>query len=346
MYTNVFYCKDEKCFLIDDIFKLPYVLDVDENEIDPRRYEIYGFLNRFGTVENQIYKIIEKDSELFIGYLMPMISMLSSDHDCVNQKFFLIFASNCFIKLIKEDAGIKGINDEIIEIEKKYNDNLILLIIDKSRICNIDNFDIKNYFMCLYKYGYYLVDSVDDFKSYKETVNEKIKLPEKNLKIQSVCKYFKEEEYIFRLPQKLNTDNYVLKFFYLYQVVEIIIEKILKRELRKFGENYNEALSGYEISKEVHTIASEDERINRLFSDEYKIGDFSKLNLKNECNNLIESLQIPKYPSASSALYAVRNNLVHNLRVISNEHYEHLKGIVDAFEDFIHDILYSYKEAE
>lgn len=347
MSSDIVYSREQSCFILGDDLMFPYVLSVPEDiELKPELYTIYGFLNKYGTVENRIYKVIERGHDEFIGYILPLLALFSNEHDWADQKFFLTFAANSYIKLIKENIGIEGISTEIsIDILNKFNDNLIILILDKERISST-NFNINQYYMSLYKYGYYRVENIDEFKTYEcDNNNNRVVWPDKNLKIEPICSQFADEAYILTLPKRLNNKNGILKFFYLYQVIEVIIEKILKRELKKISDNYENASSGYDLSRQIYSVVEEQERIQKLFSDEYKVGDFTKTNLRNECNTLIEMLKTTKVKSnASTALYSIRNTLVHNLRLINEDHMENLNRIIEEFEEFIQDILFNYKE--
>lgn len=113
--------------------------------------------------ESAIFQVYEKtleDKEGRIGWIFPLHSILSSDHDYANNEHFLVYANAAFRKLLYGEGQAleaKSLNyaaGRTYSLSDFYPDNAIILIVYKKDIAKLKDFDLTDYLPSIYSNGY------------------------------------------------------------------------------------------------------------------------------------------------------------------------------------------------
>ncbi len=384
MEYRVTFSTEDNTFLLEnnkEQFNIEYVLK-PYTDYNPDDYLVYGFLNKYGYAENDIFQVVEKNLKRSengngrIGWIFPLQALISNEHDFAGNEHFLKYAFVAFLKLLKADDNIitnEAINEtnEINSLRDLYIDDLIILILSKSAIFKIKEFELKDYLISLYEYGFYIINSIDDFKSYAEVAYEDdFVKPKEKIHINPVCSYLKGYDYIYILLKELIYEkHYLVKFHLLYQVIELMIERVLKEEVKRevirLNEDIKYEIKAHDVLEKMQKISTEKTRVSLLFNGTYKSGDIMKKELRDSCNNLLVEILKQKISDGEvkvkeeeiettlatvlkndvgDALYKVRNFLVHNYRSLKSDYVQIMKTINNEFEKVILDFMFSYKE--
>ena len=352
--------KDFSFLIVDEDLNLincPYLFtdkDIDGNILNVNLWAnfIIKIVHKKGVPENEIRNIYVKENnpdgnltDKRIGWIIPFSSLISKDHDYADNIHFGYYAFYAYVYLLNNEKVIaslktgKSFKETINElfIEKKDS---VIFIVEKENVKELQN--LECYEISMYQYGYY--------REYYR-VNPNCTLPksqnEVHLKKTSDI-FFSENEYredyiklfIYELYFELNPK---IRFFMLYQMIEILIDDIMINQLQKLIDDYKTgkvATRGLDTSIKANTELS---RINKMIK-------LSKLNIDNykplhyECNNYLikkghDSVSFP------DSLYHFRNMMVHRFRSILDEEMI-INKINDLIEIFLFDILINYKREQ
>lgn len=303
---------------------------IKDDEYDLNNFELY-ILNNQKCVENSIFQVYEKTKSKRIGWIFTVQSLVSNEHKEANNKYFLKYAYVAMEILIRRIESIE-FNDDIYEIDDFYNSESVILIIDKGNISDIEDFKIENYIPYLYKYGY-CFNGNNDLPYFTQV--------EERLNLHSISPILKEENYIIELFKNFlgNEASYLLKFYLLYQVIELILEKIFDKEFKDIvhGLSSNDK-SLFDTKETLSTIANEKYRIKKLFTN-YSKNIEALEELKIRCNLLLEKKGKKKYTTGAESLYSVRNLLVHLSRIVNDNDKELINEINMYFEICIIELI-------
>jgi hypothetical protein len=164
--------------------------------------------------------------------------------------------------------------------------------------------------------------------------------------IKSISKELLDNTYINELFSGLLLErHHLVKFHLLYQVIEMLIERIFNREFSEIITKYNPSGNLFEMKEKLNSLANEKDRVRKLFSSEYLKQLVSGNDLKNKCNELLVKFESKGIKNAEhSALYSVRSLIVHNYRQLSNKERELVEAINDEFENVLFEIISHYNE--
>lgn len=336
---EVIFDESSSCFLLkgdseEDIQgQIYYPLDIDQsfNESD---YEIHFFYNN-KFVENDIYQVYERSAAMRVGWVFPLQALLSNQHVYATNAYFLKYAFVAYKKLIFENHTNVLIPD--FNVEETYSlkdfydiEETLVMILSKTNIVSIVDFDINNYVPHLYSEGYYFSKG-----HYKSPISNE----GRRLYIESISEHVKNDHFITPLFKEilLREDHHLVKFYLLYQVIELLIEKIFDMELSKLITDLSShSKTLFQIKENLSDIAKEKERIQKLFTVYTSDNDnISKRTLMNLCNAFLDRMGRKQAISSPHALYGVRNFLVHEYRSIPVSDHYLIDDINDVFEKVI-----------
>ena len=354
---------------------IDYVLTIyrDNNNNTDHKHEDYSLfiLKSFElNKENDIFQVYEKVADLRIGWIFPIQALVSNKHGCAENEHFLKYDYVAFYKLLLNQEDYSHFTPSIEQIEDYkltdfYGDNIIILILFKTNIQKIANFNIDNYLASLYSHSYYYCEPTENIKKINtcqptEDLNE-IK-NRANLKssgntkliLQRSSKYLQGESYIDRLFKSLlkTEEHHLVRFYLLYQVIELMIQIVFERkildEINKFNNNADKNIRKFK--EKIDNISTEKTRVSILINDYVKINN---PNLLISCNELIklfndddsnEKDDISKKQDLGGALYKVRCLIVHHFRKLPDKILEEkLREINKEFENIIIKIILDYE---
>jgi hypothetical protein len=329
----------------DESFSIDYLPELHK-DYAPSDYELVLLYNDFLNAENDIFQV--KVDGLRIGWIASIQALQSAEHKCSNNPHFLKYSYVGYQKLLlpeNDEQQIIPKTSEVHELTNFYYDSTIVLILCNANTVKVQDFTIDSFLPSLAKYGYYAaVGPPHPVRSVYQEIQEYY-LDFRGNKVLSLFQISRKnqgEDFISELYGKLLYKNthHLVKFHLLYQVVELLIDRIFASSFDSNIELFqNGDMSRFDLKDKISSILSEKERIDTLINncgvDAVVIED-----LHNECNNLLRKIESEKN-SLSKSLYRVRNNIVHSYRTFSNkdEYIKHIQMINFRFELFVSRVL-------
>lgn len=330
--------------------RLPYYLEINR-EFNPDDYILFLLFHN-NLPENAIFQLYEKDINDRIGWIFPINALISSNHDYKDNIHFLKMAYVSCINLAKGEICnnnqsnlIKLPNQNAAGLFDFFHQQTVIVILHKNTIQKILNFNFYNYLPCLYTFGYTLTfnpekkvhqSKLSEFYEEGESIRKRITLIPISIQI-------RDETFINKLfTEWLDSEHHkVMRFYLLYQVVELLIRRVFKHKFQKTISVINPDKDDlFEVNKKIQELTSEKKRINCLISD------YSGVN-SNELKDLcVQFLNNTDYEESGlgDLIYSIRSFLVHNYRELT----ENQKNLIDDinywFENLIIKILLNYKE--
>ena len=337
--TRIKYCN--KIFEVEDkttgnVFLYKPQLEVDDL-FNPDNFKIYFLYNNNDKIsENSIYKLYADDTR--IGWIFPIQSLESVEHDYARDQFYLRYA---YIALYKLLQMINFTNEEYSDfsILDYFQDNLQILLYDVNNTEDIEDFDISKYTVSLFYNGYSYNGQGNVF-----TESEDL---DKNIKIKQLPVPIRNISYInilFKELIPLHETSYS-KFHLLYQIIEILIGVVFNYKIQELIyeiAGYSNDL--FDKREKLNDITTEKSRVVWLFNDFSRI-EAQKLDILNDfCIDLLKKngkkINIGK---PANNLYNVRCLIVHNLYSLDEDSRKLLEDLNNSFLDVIFDILFTFK---
>lgn len=335
---------------------IKYVLTPDTDYL-PSDYSLYILKSHILNRENDIFQVYEKEVKSRIGWIFPIQALLSNEHNKAEDPHFLKYSYVAFHKLLLNVEQYKTYIPDInptsnYELTDFYGDEIIILILSNSEVKKIESFNIENYFISLYSQGYYYcqpTDSIKDFHNSRGALSEPPNPNKVRIYIKRISKELQEEVYLSRLFKNLlKTEKHPLvRFYLLYQVIELIIERIFVKDfsdtMKEFNENPDKNI--FELKEKINFISSEKERLSKVITRvETHFDGNCKTNLLWACNDLLSSFDSKNKDSLALSLYAARSSIVHKLRKLSEEDLLKIEKINEEFETILIALLLNYEE--
>lgn len=326
----------------NEIYYIPFCLpDVDASgktfKENPEDYG-YELFYRRDFVENDIFQVEEKSLQSRIGWIFPVVSIISNSHDYADNPHFCRYAYLAHFLLItsviKEEEIVSKDFFQIIS-DDFANQNAIIFIYKKALVQGIDNYKIKDYFCSFYKYGYYLKDEIP---------NPVISHPSSGkIVITRISKCLIGNSFIDNFINTLYYEKYpIIKFHILYQIIELLIEDVFVFSLECTIKDFKDKkIYARSLRERISKVESEKDRINMLM-EWCAVNEDVITTLNKECNDFLQLKRRPSFNFPES-LYAFRNFIVHDFRHMTND-IETVENINNWFELFIFDILTSYTQ--
>ena len=344
IFSEFSYIKSCNCFTIttkDDVsIGIDYISELqldDEYDIGNFSYELFYNEN---NCENNIFQVCIDSKR--IGWIFPINSLLSSEHDYANNKYFLKYAYIAIYLLIRDINSIDKINlPHNFTLTDYYNKENTIFVIDQENTKQVKDFKLENYIVSLFKYGY----------TYNENSNfnpSPIK-GTKRLNIRPLSKELSDNPNINALfinQFTLAKDNEIIKFHICYQIIELLISKVFEHKLQLIIEKLsNDPENLFDLREKLSNITSEKERIKCLFEDYTSCDTSDKTQIGILCKRFLELNQKKSSKNYYYDLYSVRCMLVHKLYLLKNEYYRLLGEINSCLLNIIIDMLFSFRSS-
>ena len=319
-----------------------------DSTFDQTRFKVV-LLNSKNSAENNIYIVQVKNSNNWerIGWIFPVQALLSKEHSQAENIHFLRYAYVATYILLEKAEVVKESDDpEELFLDQLYDSEKIILVIDNDNTDTIDGFDIENYVIGLYKYGYTWEGEITPFVDIPESIENnpgKIKLECISHDLRSVPiinVLFKDQ-----LSRNING---VLRFYWCYQIIELLIQEIFKNDFQKQLSSVEDNIDSlFEIKEKINDLTGEKFRIRELFN-QYTNGRglSSGKELAEACGYFLSHLNRKTDDDAPSMLYSVRCILVHNMYVLGTENTPIMEHMIEdinvEFTKVLMNILFSF----
>lgn len=340
VYSEICYENTQNRFKItssesgDEIYYYP-VLQLD-NSYDVGHFSYRLFYNE-NSCENNIYQLCVRSER--IGWIFPIQALLSSDHDYAQDEYFLKYAYIATWLLLRDIEHIDKLDSpQDFMLDDYIDETKCILVLDHENTEKIENFEISDYTVGLFKYGY-------EYKG-KGNFNPSIIKGEKRLKILPIAKELRGNPSINDLfiDQFLLASNSVIRFHICYQIIELLISKVFEHKFKsilgKLSENPEEL---FDLRDDLSKITGEKERIRCLFEDYTKCETSDKSGIGVACKKFLEENGKRVSENYYYDLYSVRCMLVHKLYAINKQSHQYLEEINCFLLNMVVDMLFSFQ---
>ncbi|WP_152267100.1 hypothetical protein [Agriterribacter humi] len=345
---KVFIAKDRQS---DNEIEFLYPLEPDDKYgTTEKDFEVYLF-HKDDFAANDIFQI--KAQNMRIGWLFPIQALLTSQHDYANNEHFFPYSYNAYRILLKNRQNLpyaKQEYSEQINLEDIYGENTIIFIAHRKSMREYKKafslFDIENYLLFFYQYGYTFLSSANfnSLYSLKQPNFIAKPFPSKVVELQTVSEYLNDNKsYLNNLIQGLIKleKHPLVKFHLLYSVIELFISRIFEAEFKTSLNFFLNSVDFYDAKERLAKLANEKDRINKLLSTKCPgLNHLILQELQDTCNSFLSFVfapQIFKKPTGE-AIYKVRSTIFHNLRLMPTGYEVELEKVLSSFEALIFDI--------
>ena len=344
VYSSVTFDKNRNSFKISgehlDLLEYNPVLMLD-NEYDPQNFSYRLLSNESDWCsENSIYQVFAGKQR--IGWIFPIQSLLSEEHDQANNQYFLKYAyvaSYLLLQDISEED--KREIPEQIYLDDYYDSKKIILVIDEENTSKLESFSLEDYFVALYQYGYSCNGRGNIFAE-PHLIEEKTKITLK--KLSSDLSMVPNINFIFK-EQLPVAENEIIRFYLYYQIIELLIAIIFEHMFKKLVDKISDDPETlFDQRDNLSKIAGEKHRIKVLFSSYASCLTPHQTDLDLACQKLLHENGKNISDQYYENLYSVRCLLVHRLYSLSHDSYKLLQDINRAFQNVVMDILFSFKK--
>ncbi len=346
--NGIFTCIcDEKDF---EDFEISYGLFVDKS-YHPDDFLVY-LLAKKEVRENDIYQVLaEKDTR--IGWCFPAVALDSREHDYAENPHFLRYAYVSVVKILNSfpDVAISKVPDleesGRIKFSEFFHDGTVIFAVSKKTLSSGYSFSIPHWLPSLFCYGYVPLTrqkpSSIVFQGERPTGGK--------IHIKQVSESLKSHNFIEVLFSELVAyeSNPVLSFFYVYQIVELILEEIFQYEQTKLVNelinSVEDSLRTKDVLAKFQDILSEKKRLGLLQSAYVKKLPIEH-DLRDSCNAFLTRAGRKGGVNMKDYLYLVRNFLFHRYRDVAGDSFADIQKVVDCSIPFLSDLLHAFRLPE
>lgn len=320
-------------------------------ELDAGGYDLYVYFA--GDVrESDIRQILVAgaDGDSRVGWFIPLLSLESDLHDHANNEHFLRYARAAiegFFDALPQNVidamGAVSIGDGL-SLTSFSPESTVLMVISRKVVASGVNFDVRRLYPYLSSVGI-----LDERQSKSGRIVVPFARPEgQKLRFVHCAEEFSQDNLVGALLTYAAHafSNPVLQFFYLYQVMELLMEKVFSGEQKAIVEKINQANGAVAKVKEamddLSECLSEKHRINAIV-DKYCDPRPAVSDLVRSCRDLNAALGIKEGEGLAKSLYPLRNLLFHNYRSFPDQGLDDLRRINLMFFSAIPKVLESFK---
>ncbi len=341
--------EDSDIFLKDDSnreIKIQTPLDIDPL-FKEKDFEIH-FLAKKNVRENEIYQVYLRATDIRIGWIIPTISLSSDLHDYSDNEHFLRYAYVGIresLKLLNENIYSESVfvDESECRYSEIFHEETVLLILSKETFPG-RSIEIDRIIPSLMKHGYLVLTDRNPSQIKHEASN-----PEKNrVYIDEIAEDIKHCSLISGL---LNGSfayekKAVFKFFYIYQIFELLIDYVYQNEQEALIEALVESKGDAGLTKDaldnMQKFMSEKKRIG-LLTSKYADITGSTTALKARCNQLLDALGRQPCENFEGYFYRIRNFIFHQYRDFPGDANELLEEVISELVELLPSLLSKFK---
>jgi hypothetical protein len=353
-FDSIEFIEEESVFVLearDDSFKInvEYIPKV-EREFENKNFTTFLLSNAYLNAENDVFEIFEKELNTRIGWLFPIQVLESNENDFSDNEYLNKYKFPATIQLlsITEQTKLPTLNtDRIYSITDFYHDNICIFVLCNDALPNEFEFKIQDYLPSLSNYGYYKWNSdLPHLFEEKEPLVLSYR-GKKKLKFQRSNSKISDNEFLVSLYEDhlISIDHFLIKFIFLYQVVEYLMDENFNLEFTRLIKEYeNEEITKNDLKEQINEIAKERGNIG-LMLQKTQIDNELENNFKRDATDFLSSFKKNIKPDLGNLIYDVRNLVTHNYREIikSENNIRLLDLITQQFEFIINDMLITYQ---
>ena len=347
------YAHDKKAFLIkeeDDVLaEVPFPFsDMNHNGelLTVEEVEEYDFSMYY---KKGIRELAYRETNLNVGedggkprrlgWMLPLVTLTTDDNEILGKEHMnqYVFFAYCHL-LRKEDVVERIITDVDCNLGKildeLFPDGSILVVNNRRKT---EGFTFKKVELSLARNGFYRTPSgfcnplINEVGCLNLTLSAEILKNDDNY----IDPYIEDF-----LTKYTYNDNIFIRFFYLYQIFEVLMNQELIQLLEDYLYLLNNTKPNYRKIENGLKEATDLKRLIKIVDNARLKSDISE-QLDEKCNLYLESDEDCQLKHPES-IYQVRNHIVHRFRIASGDE----GGLIDVcnhMELYLYDLLIQYK---
>ena len=319
-----------------------------DNQYNPSNFTSALFRKK-NIAENDVFTVFDAVDDSRLGRCFPIQALCSIDHSYANEDNFLKFSFIAVYHLIENlnicTWRIPIVQDsDTLSFSDFVSDDAAILIISLGTPGSRKEFNHKDWLPSLFKYGFIPVND----KYNQEIFYCGTNTGNNSLKIQKISKDIKNTKFILNTIENIlpYENNCLLRFFYLYQIIELFIYQVYEEEypsyIKSLVDNAGDTIKAKDLISKISELATEKKRINLLVND-FVFAGLERAALINSCNAYLTLIGREECPDVQQAIYRVRNILFHQFRDVPDGSSSFLEDLCDEFSIFIVQLLSLYK---
>ena len=334
----------------NEFIEIQYILPVD-NSFNGKTFDIF-YLAKSYLRESDIFQVFDKKESKRIGWCIPITALASKDHDFINNEHFLRYAYIALKEVFRNFPNdvftnlIDVSHSDSISISDIFHESTALLIISRENLSESCILDLPKALPSLFRFGYVKLSMANpDFL----TLNRESPV-DKKLWIDFMSDQVDNSELIPPLLENVafcSEASAVLKFFYLYQIIELLLECIFKNEqkvvVRELLSCEDDCSKIKEVLEKVQATNSEKRRISLLMSRYSSLATSDLDLLKSSCNQLLAEIDRKEGVEFCSYFYPVRNFIFHQFWNFPPQKVFLLEIVIDNLLDVLPIVLSSFR---
>lgn len=306
-------------------------LDVDDTFKD-KEFDIY-FLVNTSVKESDIFQCWNRAANRRVGWAIPVVALDSDQHDYNKNEHFLRYAWVAIRLALTSERGV-GVRKRVdvagrveVSFSELFDPSTVLLVISRETLTESCEFDLERAAVSLAQFGYVDMQTGDP-----AGVRLAMSLPVgSKLYYELASPDVGASSVIASLIQGAATShNEVLRFFYLYQVIELLIERVFVEEQANVVRDLISASGDSSRTKDAISrmgeVANEKRRISLLLNQYSCIRDPMDA-LRGVCSDFLRIVGRAAGSTFEEFLYPVRNFVFHQFRQVPPEALEVLGDI-------------------
>lgn len=274
-----------------------------------------------------------------LGWMLPIATLTTDDQEILSKEHMnqYVFFAYCYL-LGKEEVVERIIADGDRNLGKTLDELFpdgSLLVVNNSR--KSEGFSFKKVEISLARNGFYRIPSgfcnplINEAGSLNLTLSSEILNNDGNY-IEPYIEDF--------LTKYTYNDNIFIRFFYLYQILEVLMNLEMIQLLEDYLYLLTHAKPSYRKIDNGLREATESKRLAKIVENANFKSDIIE-QLDKKCNFYLESDEdcLLNHPES---IYQVRNHIVHRFRIASGDE-DGLIDVCNHIELYIYDLLIQYK---
>jgi hypothetical protein len=317
---------------------------------NPNNFRAF-ILRKRNVRENEIFQVIDKKLNKRVGWCFPVQALNSVEHSFTENPFFLRYATVAArIILSRKWDGYLDYKakpndfDRELSVADFFHPSSSIFVVSLEAT-NGECQSIRKWLPDFALYGYVACD----LSSIDKIQDNLLDIEGRKLKIDSVSSDLEGEDFALTvLCEDLPFEsNPVLRFFLVYQIFELLMERIMRAENKRLIDdlilNSRDALKVKSLLIKINEGVKEEKRIN-LLNSKYTPSKVPSGEVSSSIDEFfIEAgIDLDKETSISSKIYYLRNTLFHGYRNV--RHCKKLEGVVSSLIPYLTRIFCAYAE--
>ncbi|HFI1950030.1 TPA: hypothetical protein ACGPOM_002393 [Yersinia enterocolitica] len=325
---------------------------------EPSNFHVHEFCGNYK--ESDLKKINHKknNSKRNVGYLIPALYLAGEEHHYDTDDGDFEYLS-CYIdsviknmvpsllKRYKNKINDTSINNEF-HIRDLIEDKQIFVCLTNDGNRFMNDFNFKDYYIQFYSAG--IIPLKNGISPPHDSIMSHIVIPKNSITIIKINEEISSNNFIKHiLTESLPYEEKPLfVFFNLYQIVELLMEKVLTNEyssvISKLVASNNGNASSHELKVlqgELSELTNEKKRLNKLVGEYCNFNEIDSIENMHEINSFLHSVGKNNEDLVINGIYTARNIIFHSYRSISNP--QLIASVNKVFNTIVVSMLLSYK---